>query len=353
MTRNSNASQSRARPRSRAHLPHYLVTVLLLGLGVHLLLPQLTSLQHSFTVLKEMVWWVLGLAVLAQIVSYVGSGLVVRSLANLAGKRISLLHSMVVTIASGSVGMVAGGIVGVGAASYHWLRERGVEPESAALAGSLPVWLNNGVMALVASFGLLHLLARGSLAVAQIIGYVLVLAIIALVLGTLIWSLGHREATAQVADWIGRHWARLRRRQHDPTTVHAGVARFFAAWDLLRAGAWRWPVLGAALNNGFDMLCLYLLFASARHSVDLGVLLTGYGLPLLLGKMVFLPGGVGVVEASMTALYRGLGVPSGVIVVVILVYRLLSFWFPSILGFLFIPYLNRLANKGSATVSDH
>jgi uncharacterized protein (TIRG00374 family) len=260
---------------------------------------------------------------------------------------VSLLHSMVVTIASGSVGMVAGGLVGVGAASYHWLRERGVEPESAALAGSLPVWLNNGLMSLVASFGLLHLLAQGSLAAGQIIGYVLVLALIALVFGVLIWSLGHRRDTVKVAAWVGRRWAKLRRRPHDPASIQMGVERFFAAWELLRAGAWRGPVLGALLNNGLDLLCLSLLFRSARNPVDAGVLLTGYGLPLLLGKMVFLPGGVGVVEASMTALYRGLGVPSGVIVVVILVYRLLSFWLPSILGFVFIPYLNGLSRKRS------
>jgi len=64
------------------------------------------------------------------------------------------------------------------------------------------------------------------------------------------------------------------------------------------------------------------------------MLLVGYALPQLLGKLAFvLPGGVGVVESSMIALYTGLGVPDAVCVVVILGYRLLSFWLPAFLGF--------------------
>ena len=93
------------------------------------------------------------------------------------------------------------------------------------------------------------------------------------------------------------------------------------------------------------MLTLYLLFAAAGHAVSPGILLVGYGLPLLLGKMSFLPGGVGIVEGTMAALYDGLGVPDGVTVVVILTYRVLSFWLPTLLGFPLVPYLQRTSSS--------
>jgi uncharacterized protein (TIRG00374 family) len=94
------------------------------------------------------------------------------------------------------------------------------------------------------------------------------------------------------------------------------------------------------LNVGFDMLTLYFLFVAAGHDVSPGVLLAGYGLPLLLGKMAFVvPGGVGVVEGSMAALYDGLGVPDAITVVVVLGYRLISFWLPSLSGFPIAAYL--------------
>ena len=82
------------------------------------------------------------------------------------------------------------------------------------------------------------------------------------------------------------------------------------------------------------MLTLYFLFIAAGNRVSLGVLLTGYGLPLLLGKMAFfIPGGIGVIESTMTGLYVSLGVSNSVTVVVVLAYRILSFWIPLLLGF--------------------
>ncbi len=53
------------------------------------------------------------------------------------------------------------------------------------------------------------------------------------------------------------------------------------------------------------------LFVAAGENVSPGVLLAGYGLPLLLGKVAFfIPGGVGVVESSMAVLYTRVGSPS-------------------------------------------
>ena len=73
-------------------------------------------------------------------------------------------------------------------------------------------------------------------------------------------------------------------------------------------------------------------------------MLAGYGLPLLLGKVSFLPGRVGIVEATMAAPYDGLGVPDGVTVVVILIYRLMSFWLPLLVGLPLIPYLQHISH---------
>ena len=62
----------------------------------------------------------------------------------------------------------------------------------------------------------------------------------------------------------------------------------------------------------------------------------------IIKKMTFIiPGGVGVIESSMAALYGGLGVPAATTVVVILGYRLLEFWIPSLLGFTVAAFLQR------------
>lgn len=78
-------------------------------------------------------------------------------------------------------------------------------------------------------------------------------------------------------------------------------------------------------------------FAAADYLLGLGLLVVGYGLPLLLGKIGLLPGGVGVIEGAMATLYSGFGVPKAIVVVVILAYRFLSFWLPILVGFYSFP----------------
>lgn len=100
------------------------------------------------------------------------------------------------------------------------------------------------------------------------------------------------------------------------------------------------------MNVVFDMLTLYLLFVASGKFLSPGILLAGYGLPLLFGKMAFIvPGGVGVVESSMAAIYDGLGIPDGNAVVVVLGYRLISFWLPSFAGFPVAAYLQSNREK--------
>ena len=75
------------------------------------------------------------------------------------------------------------------------------------------------------------------------------------------------------------------------------------------------------------------------------MLVTDYGLPILMGKVGFIPGGVGIVEATMTAIYTSLGINSEIVAVVILGYRLLSFWIPTLFGFPLAVYLQRVTQS--------
>ena len=93
------------------------------------------------------------------------------------------------------------------------------------------------------------------------------------------------------------------------------------------------------LNLAFDALTLALIFWASGTVLRVTTLLAGYGLPLLLGRVSFIPGGVAVTEISMSAFYVSLGVARAPVVVSIVVYRLISFWIPTLLG---IPLIVRL-----------
>jgi len=342
----TDKSHAASPPRLTVRLARYLLPLLLGGLAVHLILPQITTLEHSVQVIRGMAAWAVILAVAMQVLSYLGSGFLLRAIVVVVGQRLSIARGTLIITASYSIGLVAGGMVGGAAATYRWLRDSDVSAEGALLAGWLPNLFYDAALMVISIFGLLYLLIVHELTSLQVLSFGSILLVLGLVVGVVLWGVRHRPQLTTLAVRAASHWAALRRRPYDPATTQAATARLFSAWDMLRAGGWRGPALGAVLNTVFDMLTLYFLFVAAGHTVSPGMLLAGYGLPVLLGKAPLLPGGVGIVESTMAALYNGLGVPNAVTVVVVLTYRFLSFWLPTLVGFPLVPYLQR--RSGSA-----
>jgi uncharacterized protein (TIRG00374 family) len=344
-----NQMQKAQSPLSTRRALRYLFFLIVFGLAVHLILPQIASLEKSIQVIKGMIIWAVILAIGAQIASYLGSGYLLKTLVRLTGGSLTIMNGTIMTLAGASLGMVAGGVVGTSAAIYRWMQKENIRPAAATLSGTIPALFNNIVLVAASLVGLVHLLAVHQLSREQGVSFTLLLFILVMLVGLLLWGLRRRNALTRLADRAGRRWATFRRREYQPQKVDAGLSALFNASDLLLSGGWRGPMIGALLNVAFDMLTLYFLFIAAGHPIGLGVLLTGYGLPLLLGKLAFMiPGGVGVVETTMAGIYTSLGVPSSLAVVVVLSYRILSFWLPLILGFPLILFLQRRVTKSAA-----
>lgn len=329
---------------------HHLVPLLLAGLAVHLLLPQLANLKEAWQTVQRMPLWLVALAFAAQAISYTGSGYLLAALAAMLQERLPVGRGIIIALGSGSIGLVAGGVVGSTAATYRWVSASGVSERVAGLCGALPSLFNNLFLAVFAMLGLLHLLLIHQLTRLQGVSFALILLILLLLVTVGLRGVTHPAWLLSVWTRVGEPWARLRRRPFRPDTTANRVNQLVNTWLILRRGGWRGPLLGAVVNVGGDMLTLYFFFAAAGHAVSPGVLLTGYGLPLLVGKVGFLPGGVGLVEGTMTALYVSLGVPNAVTVVVILSYRLVSFWIPTLLGFPLAFYLQRVLGRRAGPV---
>jgi uncharacterized protein (TIRG00374 family) len=325
--------------------------LLILALAVHLLLPQITALEHSLDVLRSLFWWAVMIAIFAQWLSYAGNGYVIRSLVGLFGQRISLARCAAVVMASSSLALIWGGQVTYSGSAIRWLRAAGVSEEAALLTGILPAFINLLTILAVSMFGLLYLLAGHRLSPALATVFALALALL-VSLSVLIWlGMHYRSWLVALLNDLGRFWAKLRRRPYDSRSLDETCERLFGAWDRMLGGRWRGPVVGDVLNVVFDILTLYLLFFAAHYSASPGLVLAGYGLPLLAAKLSVIPGGLGIVEGGMVALYEALGVPSGVAVVVILSYRLISFWIPSLIGFVFAIVLELQGKRGTVEQS--
>lgn len=337
---NNESLYSIKSPISRAKKVSYIISLIVLGLAVHLLLPQIATFQHSYQVIKDMLIWAVILAVIAQIISYMGSGYMLKALVHFSERSLSIFNSVMIAMAAASFGMVASGLVGNATATYHWMKNEKVSNEDATLAGTIPGLFNNIMLLMISAFGLIYLLLAHELSKLQLLGFIFTLAGLIVIIGLLVWGLLKRENFTKVIHWMSQYWAKLRNKTFDPNKTNDWLAGIFRAADALLAGGWHGSLIGATINVAFDMLTLYFIFIAANNRVSIGILLVGYGLPLLLVKMAFIiPGGVGVIETAMVALYTELGVPNSTAVVVVLAYRLISFWLPLIVGFLIIPIL--------------
>lgn len=329
-------------PSSRRRAAYSLVTLALVGLALHWLAPQLGEIERSLVAMRGLSRGLLAAACGAQIVSYLGSGHLLRAGVALLGERLRLGRAIAVTLAANSVG-VAGGSVTSLAMTIRWMLDGGASAQAASLAGTLPFLFNNAILLGLSFAGLIHLVVIHALSQTQEVFVFATAALFAATFGGIAWAVAHRPVVVRGAQRLGRWRAAFGRREPDAARTAAAVDAWFDAFAHVRRGGWRGPLAGALVNIGFDMLTLWLLFRAIGHPVGLSQLTVGYGLPLLLGKAGPLPGGVGVIEGTMALLYGGFGVPYAILVVVILAYRLLSFWLPTLAGFALIPYLNRPA----------
>jgi glycosyltransferase 2 family protein len=316
-----------------------------LGAAVFFLLAQMTGAKSAVRALYGLGGYWVAAAVIAQILSYVASGGLIRAAVQLSGESVTLIRGILITLASNTIGTLGVGFVGTAATSYHWVRGGGISRKTAALAGWLPPIINNAVLVALSNWGLIVLLFRHQMSPGKLVLSIVLEILVVMVPIGMHWSVTHQAQITTLTQRILEFWARLRHRDVN-TRVLATSEEWFASIGLLMGGNWHTPMLWAVLNAGFDIATLLFLFRAMQHPISTGVLLAGYALPQVVGGMLMLPGGVGAVEATMIGLYATLGTPTDVGFIVVLSYRVISFWIPTLLGLVAAPYLERASLQG-------
>jgi len=108
-------------------------------------------------------------------------------------------------------------------------------------------------------------------------------------------------------------------------------------------------LMWASLNWLLDAGSLFVFVGAFGHWVNPDGLLVAYGLANVLAVIPITPGGLGVIEATLTTLLVGFGTQRGVATLGVLVYRLFNFWAPIPLGG--ITYLSLQVNKPGTDAS--
>ena len=158
----------------------------------------------------------------------------------------------------------------------------------------------------------------------------------------------------------GEHWvgARLERLAGKVPFVDGSAVRGFfeqVAARLQEIGQQRRVLVRAVLWAGanwlLDAASLAVFLGAFGHWANPDAILVAYGLANVLAVIPITPGGLGVIEATLTSVLVGFGTPRGVAITGVVAYRLVNFWLPIPLGGL--AYLSLQVTPGGSALDRH
>ncbi len=95
------------------------------------------------------------------------------------------------------------------------------------------------------------------------------------------------------------------------------------------------PFYNSLIANATEVITLYVVFAAFGQWVNPGAVILAYAIANFAGLIAILPGGVGVYEALMATVLAVAGVPAGISLPVIIMYRVLTMLMQLPIGYVF------------------
>ncbi len=253
-------------------------------------------------------------------VTYLGAAL---SLSGFVLERLRLAPTFLAQVAGSFVTLVTPAAVGGVALNIRYLRRSGVSAaDSAASVGvSQLVALTLHLSLLVIFAAISGTSQDHSL---QPPGWVLfvIAGLVAVALAVLATPPGRRLLRARIAPMLGQVVPRLLDAAQQPAKLAEGIG-------------------GAVLLTAGYILCLAASLRAVGGSLPLASIAVVYLTGSAVGSMVPTPGGLGAVEAALSAGLSAAGLPGATAVSTVLLFRTLTFWLPVPLGWGALNYLQR------------
>lgn len=297
-------------------------TVVMIVVGTfagYILLSQLTSVDLA-TLITTANWsWALA-ALLLSLVSYIGA---VWSLTGFVPEKLSFVRTLLAQIAGGFATLVSPPTLGAIAVNVRYLQKTGLHPALAAASvgvSQMAAFVTH--IALIAAFGI----AAGTQAdftfnppMWAVIG---VAALAVVFLALLAVPYVRKEISKRTMPLIKEVVPRLVTVAQRPTKLIEGVG-------------------GMLLLNLAFIGVLFACVEAFGGSLSVAVVAVVYLAGATIGQAAPTPGGLGGVEAALAAGLTAGGLDAGLAVSSVLLFRLITFWLPTIPGYWAFNYLTK------------
>jgi putative heme transporter len=300
----------------------YIIGLGLAALAFYQLVGHKTELSDATVALGQLRWaWVL-LGVVAEAGSFLAFALLQRMMLRAGRVNVAIGPMAAITMAANAItNSIPAGSAIAPVYSFRQYRLRGADQALAGWSVVAAFVAESVALAVVATAGLSVAEAEGaSLDLVGVIVTVLVLAIAMAVVfvqrRALVWTV---SAVLRLCQRL-TGWPRGELAHHIDRIIHRLTVVRLSPGQM--AGALRL----ALANWLFDCGCLALSFMAVGASVPWKGLLLAYGAGQLAANLPITPGGLGVVEGSLTIALVAYGGVAPSTVVAVLLYRVLSFW---------------------------
>lgn len=280
------------------------------------------------------------LAILIQLLWFISSGRMYQSIFHLLGIHESVFELSRIATAANFVNVVmpTAGIGGVALFATEAHR-RGHPTGKVTVAAALFLLLDQAAFLVILALGLLILFRRNDLDAGEITASLFLLTI-AIFYGSILY-IGYRSEEklgnllAKFARGINKVAAWFRKENYLSETrayefAHE-VADGFSGLTEKPSSLIR-PILWGIVDKFLLMLILICSFLSFEVSFSAGTIIAGFSLAYLFLIVSPTPSGIGIVEGIMPIALTSLNVNWSQAVVITLVYRAVTFWFPLAFG---------------------
>jgi putative heme transporter len=314
----------------------------LVGVALWVLSSKSSELEGFGTVFRNFDWWWVPPAVAAEIGSYVAFSAMQFDLLKAGHLRAPWTPLVKLSFASQAItnslpiGNAVASVYG-----FRWFRRFGAD-------NTLAVWALAGT--LVAASVSLSLVAILGLGVATQEGASLDL--VPVLIGTFAFMLGlgslfvYERPLHAVLTWSLKLSVLVTGRPRGDTRV---LIERIVSW--MTAVRLTWDQVGRIVTWGtinwlLDCACFAMMFPAIGAPIPWKGLLLAYGAGQLAATLPITPGGLGVVEGSITVALVAFGGPEASTAYAVLLYRIISFWMILAVGWLFIGQLALQVRRG-------
>jgi uncharacterized protein (TIRG00374 family) len=287
----------------------------------------------------------LDLAVLGALtlLSYAAMSRSYQGIASAAGTELPFRDWLRITLVSNTANylVTTAGLSGF-AVRMYLLAQQGVRPGRAVLISFVQTFLTNLTLLAFIFLGFATLVARHYLPGGTLLGASAALAFFTAVL---VWAavlvlrrdlrrrtlFGLADGAHRLLRRLSPRWTpgrlRLWRFQHN---LNEGFDFLLARKDRIVA-----PTLWITLDWVLTLAILWAAFRAVGHPVPAGVVVVGFAVGVCVSFASLVPGGLGIMESSMTAVFVSLSVPLEPAVVAVLIFRLVYYVLPLCLSLFF------------------